>query len=79
MKREEKIQQANKTVPKNDFPVAANHDLSQKQYLSMKEVATLLGVHERTIMNMKNNGTLPSKKIGRRIIIDIDDLQAFIG
>lgn len=79
LKREEKIQQATKTIPKNDSLVSASHDLSKKQYLSMKEAAILLGVHERTIMNMKNNGTLTSKKIGRRIIIDRDDLQAFIG
>lgn len=75
-KREAKIEQATKTHRKNDSAVAPIECLSQKEYLSMKEAATLLGVHERTIMNMKNSGTLPYKKIGRRIIIKRSDLRS---
>lgn len=78
MQREKKIKQASRKLPVNTFNTNPLPAISQKQYLSMKEAAILLGVHERTIMNMKNNCQLPHKKIGRRIVIQIEDLQAFI-
>jgi excisionase family DNA binding protein len=40
-----------------------------KEFYSMRETALLLGVHERTIMNMVWNGKLPHGRIGRRVII----------
>ncbi|RYE52575.1 MAG: DNA-binding protein [Sphingobacteriales bacterium] len=42
---------------------------SSKEFFSMKETASLLGVHERTIMNMVWKSKLPHGRIGRRIVI----------
>ncbi len=48
-----------------------------KEYYSIKEFAKLLGVHERTIMNHVWKHQLPHCRIGRRILINKDEVVQF--
>lgn len=79
-KRAEKIRAAEVQYKQrdNNLKGASQQELDQKPYLSMKEASVLLGVHERTIMNMKKRGALRYMSIGRRILIKREDLQAAI-
>ena len=43
--------------------------LAEKEFLSIKEAATLVGISERTIYRLMKSGELETKKIGRRTII----------
>lgn len=47
------------------------------QHLSVAEVASRLGVHERTIRRLIQSGRLPAKRIGRVLRIDPDHLAVF--
>lgn len=78
-KREEKLKQHQTTqkVVQLQLPDADFGALSQKEFLSIKETSVLLGLSERTLYRMMANGTLPTRKIGRRTILkrsDIDQL-----
>jgi excisionase family DNA binding protein len=51
--------------------------LAEKEFLSIKEAAILLGISERTIFRLMKSGELETNKIGRRTIITrsaIDEL-----
>jgi excisionase family DNA binding protein len=53
--------------------------IKQKDFLSIKEAYTLLGVSERTFYRLMKEGTIPSTKLGGRTIIKrsvIDNLFA---
>lgn len=43
--------------------------IKQKDFLSIKDAYTLLGVSERTLYRLMKNGTVPVTKLGRRTII----------
>ncbi len=43
--------------------------IKQKDFLSIKDAYTLLGVSERTFYRLMKNGTVPVTKLGRRTII----------
>lgn len=43
--------------------------IKQKDFLSIKDAYTLLGVSERTFYRLMKNGTVPATKLGRRTII----------
>lgn len=43
--------------------------LAEKEFLSIKEASTMLGISERTIYRLMKNGDLETNKIGRRTII----------
>jgi excisionase family DNA binding protein len=53
--------------------------IKQKDFLSIKEALTLLGLSERTLYRLMKTGTIPGTKLGKRTIIkrtDIDKLFA---
>jgi len=50
-------------------PSLQKGEKTTKEFYSMKELASLLGVHERTIMNLVWKGKMPHCRIGRRIVI----------
>jgi len=66
---------ANQTLP---TPKAGNHNnLREKEFLSILEVATLLGASRWTIQRMIKSNRLPVAKLGSRTIIkraSIDNL-----
>jgi len=45
--------------------------------LTQRQVATLLGVCERTIRNLVREGKLPVKPIGRRVLIPYSAVEKF--
>jgi excisionase family DNA binding protein len=47
------------------------------EWISVREVAHILGVHDRTIRKYIADGRLQSKKDGRRILVRSDSLSAF--
>lgn len=49
-----------------------------KLMYSVKEAAQTLGVSESTVRALIKDKTLPAKKIGSKIVIDIADLEAFV-
>jgi excisionase family DNA binding protein len=57
----------------------SEHDvLSYVRLLSLKGAATYLGVSYWGLRGLVLNGQLPSVRVGRRILLDIRDLEAFI-
>lgn len=52
--------------------------LKDKEFLSIHESATLIGVSRWTIYRLIKNNLLPSKKIGRRVIIKKIDLEKLL-
>lgn len=79
-KREEKIKQAThqKVIsPTEEHSVNSFEIITKKDFLSIKESATLLGVSESTFYRLMKNKTVKSYKLGGRTIIkrsDIDNL-----
>ncbi len=51
---------------------------SQKRLLSQKGAAEYLGVSYWTLRDLNFQGVLPYLKIGRRILLDIKDLDDYI-
>ncbi len=66
-------------------PIGNNHPESvpvtiatiTKEFYSIKEFAKILGVHERTIMKHIWKKQLPHCRIGRRILINKDEVVQF--
>ena len=78
MQRVEKIQSFQDDQNQSERePQTFDPSLQQKEFLSVGEVATLLGASRRTIQRMISKGTLKIGKIGRRTIVkrkEIDNL-----
>ena len=49
-----------------------------KPLLTYREAGKLLGVTERTIFRLVQDGEIPNVKFGRSVRIDPDDLRVFI-
>ncbi|AHW61036.1 DNA binding domain-containing protein, excisionase family [Draconibacterium orientale] len=49
--------------------------IKQKDFLSIKETSSLIGVSERTIFRLLKNGTLQATKIGSRSIIHRSEIN----
>jgi len=49
-----------------------------EQLLTFKQAADLLGVTDRTVWTLVNDGRLPAVRFGRTVRIDPGDLRAFI-
>jgi excisionase family DNA binding protein len=49
-----------------------------EKLLSYKQAGTLLGVTERTVWTLVDDGELPAVRFGRSVRIDPADLRAFI-
>jgi excisionase family DNA binding protein len=47
--------------------------------VSVREAAAMLGISPRSIQNYIRVKTLPARKIGRRTVILVRDLEAFLG
>lgn len=65
-KREEKLQSA---VEQEQLKAPVTGIVSNKDFLSVKDVCVLLGASRWTIYRMIDNGQLKAAKIGRRTII----------
>lgn len=46
--------------------------------LSVREAAETLGLCEKTLLAHVNAGTIPAKRVGRRIIISVEALRAWL-
>lgn len=51
----------------------------EKRIWSYQEVAAIIGVHPRTILNEINRGKLKSGRAGIKHIITLPDLVAYLG
>ena len=51
----------------------------QVRLVSVDAAAQLLGVGRTTVYDLINRGALPSMKIGRRTLLPIDGIDAFVG
>ncbi len=79
MKREERLQQYNEEAikPKQKNSNDKNVDVSiqSKQFLSINEAANLIGASSRTIQRLIAKGILKVGKIGRRSIIQRNEID----
>lgn len=53
-------------------------EMKNRLALSPAEVAATLGVCRRTIENLFSAGELPRRKIGRRTVVLVSDLEIFL-
>ncbi|MGQ1910974.1 helix-turn-helix domain-containing protein [Marinifilum sp. RC60d5] len=68
------LEEANKA--KHSFPKdSILESAKQKEFLSIKEAYTLLGISERTFYRVMKDGTIPTTKFGRRTIIKKSDID----
>jgi len=72
-KRDEKIEA---TI--NQKPEIFNPLINDKEYLSIQESSSLLGVSRWTINRLIKKGLLPSSKLGRRVIIKKQDIEKLL-
>ena len=71
--RQAKIEKSNaETQAIRDKPL---EDLRAKDFLSIAETCALLGLSERTVFRLLQNGRIPASKFGRRTIIKRADLE----
>jgi excisionase family DNA binding protein len=54
------------------------HD-SPKIGHSIREVSRMLGVSEGHIVNLVKRGQLPVRRLGRRVIVLVQDLNSYLG
>ena len=72
-KREESIQiSRQKTF---ELKASSFNTIQSKDFLSVKEVTTLLGLSESTVRRLIDNDVIKSKKLGRRVIIKRDQIN----
>ena len=50
----------------------------KKQWLKKKEVLALLQISANTLQTLRNNGTIPFKKLGGIIYYNIEDIQSIL-
>lgn len=65
------------SLPHKNFDNSQSIIDKPKEFYSIKEFAHILGVHERTIMNQVWKNQLPHCRIGRRILINKDEVFNF--
>ena len=46
--------------------------------LSPLEASEAIGVHRQTVYSLISKGTLPARKIGKRLVVDREDLERFL-
>lgn len=46
--------------------------------VSISEAARLLGLSERKVWELKATGELPCRRVGRRVLVPVDGLRAFL-
>ena len=52
--------------------------MQHKLVFSIKEAAELLGVHENTLRKRVQDGSIPSRKLGNRVLIPVSALRAWL-
>lgn len=50
----------------------------EARLISEEEAARYLGISKWTVRNLRFRGDLPTTKIGRRILLDRQDLEAYL-
>ncbi|MGD9588721.1 MAG: helix-turn-helix domain-containing protein [Pyrinomonadaceae bacterium] len=60
------------TISRFTIPIVA---LQAQNYLSVRDVCSLLGVSRWTIYRVAESGRLPMARLGRRIVIKKDDIE----
>jgi excisionase family DNA binding protein len=71
--RQAKIEESNaETQVIRNKPI---EELRAKDFLSIAETCTLLGLSERTVFRLLQNSRIPASKFGRRTIIKRADLE----
>jgi len=53
-----------------------DNDLSLPRFLSVNETARTFGVTAAAIRGWLKRGTLPARKIGRRVFVSVDAIEA---
>ena len=61
--------------PQDESPSNPIGEIQQKEFLSIKEAATLLGVSERTFFRLMKNEVIKSKRLGKRTIISRSEIN----
>ena len=70
--RQQKIQEA---IREENTSVFYNPALSQKEFLSIKETAQLMGASRWTVYRLIENGKLKATKLQRRTILKREDID----
>ncbi len=76
IQRDKKINEAtadNAIIQNNK--IAYNPEINSKDFLSIKETSSLLGISERTIFRLVKSGVLISNKVGGRRILKRSDIN----
>ena len=75
LKREEKIITAEEKEVTRKVDTSVYEVISVKEFLSIKEASTLIGVSERTFYRLMKDGLVKSYKLGGRTIIKRSDIN----
>lgn len=75
VKREEKLNSFNKENSSKTIEKIVSTDLEQKEFLSVQESASLLGISQRTIYRLLKKNILNYHKIASRTIIKRSDIN----
>lgn len=70
--RDKKIEKSNEETFQHKIAAASDPNLEiikLKEFLSIKETISLLGLSERTFYRLMKNGNIPATKLGGRTII----------
>lgn len=54
------------------------HDIGKRRLYSLRDASRYLGVSYWSVRDLIHDGTLQYIKIGRRILVDIRDLDKFV-
>lgn len=75
LKREEKIRVAEEKEVTRKVDTSIYEVISVKEFLSIKEASTLIGVSERTFYRLMKDGLVKTFKLGGRTIIKRSDID----
>jgi excisionase family DNA binding protein len=56
----------------------ANEQQDGPLAVSISEAARLLGLSERKVWELKATGELPCRRVGRRVLVPVEALRAFL-
>lgn len=80
MKRASRTSNRNIDPPRTGTCIDSEHQACEQRFLSVVEVARLLGVSIHTIYGMISEGRLPFRhhKFGRRVLIDRKEFERWV-
>ncbi len=76
--RHDSVTPTPRTRESKAVPARAADRVSAARLCSVRQAAGYLALSEWTVRQMVHNGTLPHVRYGRRILIDTQDLDAWI-